>query len=189
MRRLSRIGFAAAAAALLTVVGCSSSSSSSSTAPTPTASSTAAAVGSPSAVPASPGTGGQGAQSVTNYVTYVGGTAGPANPSLPPVYIGFVNQQGGPTAVGLLATAGAQMAVNYANAELGGIAGHPIQLVTCFIASAEEEGTVCAQKFLADKNIHVVELGGVAIGVQSFYATLGGALPVIGGRGQFAAHA
>ena len=181
MRRLSRIGFAAAAAALLAVVGCSSSSSSSSTAPTPTASSTAAAVGSPSAVPASPGTGGQGAQSVTNYVTYVGGTAGPANPSLPPVYIGFVNQQGGPTAVGLLATAGAQMAVNYANAELGGVDGHPIQLVTCFIASAEEEGTVCAQKFLANKNVNVIELGGVAIGVQSFFSTLGGAKPVIDG--------
>jgi branched-chain amino acid transport system substrate-binding protein len=118
---------------------------------------------------------------VTNYVTYVDGKAGPANTSLPPVYIGFVNQQGGPTAVGLLATAGAQMAVKYANAELGGVDGHPIQLVTCFIASAEEEGTGCAQKFLANKNVNVVELGGVAVGVQSFYSTLGGAKPVIDG--------
>ena len=176
MRRLSRIGFAAAAAALLAVVGCSSSSSSSSSATTPTPTAAPA-----SAVPASPGTGGQGAQSVTNYATYVGGTAGPANSSLPPVYIGYVNQQGGPTAVGLLATAGAQMAVKYANAELGGIDGHPIQLVTCFIASAEEEGTTCAQKFLADKKIDVVNMGGVAIGVQSFFSTLHGSLPVIDG--------
>ena len=178
MRRLSRIGFAAVAAAALAAAGCSSSSSSSSsstpvTTPTPATSA--------SAVPASTGAGGLGAQSVTNYLTYVGGKAGPANSSLPPVYIGFVNQQGGPTAVGLLATAGAQMAVKYANADLGGIDGHPIQLVTCFIAAAEEEGTICAQKFLADKKIDVVELGGVAIGVQSFYATLGGALPVIDG--------
>jgi branched-chain amino acid transport system substrate-binding protein len=178
VRRLSRIGFAAVAAALLAAAGCSSSSSSGSsstpvTTPTP--------VGSATAVPASTGTGGQGAQSVTNYQTYVGGTAGPANKSLSPVYIGFVNQQGGPTAVGLLATAGAQMAVNYANAELGGVDGHPIQLVTCFIASAEEEGTVCAQKFLANKNVDVINLGGVAIGVQSFYSTLGGAKPVIDG--------
>jgi len=178
VRRLSRIGFAAVAAAALAAAGCSSSSSSSSsstpvTTPTPATSA--------SAVPASTGAGGLGAQSVTNYLTYVGGKAGPANSSLPPVYIGFVNQQGGPTAVGLLATAGAQMAVKYANADLGGIDGHPIQLVTCFIAAAEEEGTVCAQKFLADKKIDVVELGGVAIGVQSFYATLGGALPVIDG--------
>jgi len=179
VRRLSRVGFAAVAAALLAAAGCSSSSSSSSTT-TPTSAAPATAAPATSA-PASAGTGGQGAQSVTNYLTYVGGTAGPANKSLPPVYIGFVNQQGGPTAVGLLATAGAQMAVNYANAELGGVGGHPIQLVTCFIASAEEEGTTCAQKFLADKKIDVVNLGGVAIGVQSFYATLHGALPVIDG--------
>jgi branched-chain amino acid transport system substrate-binding protein len=175
VRRHSRIGFAAVAAALLAAAGCSSSSSSSSTSVA-----TLTPVPSTSA-PASAGTGGQGAQSVTDYLTYVGGTAGPANQSLPPVYIGFVNQQGGPTAVGLLATAGAEMAVKYANAELGGVGGHPIQLVTCFIASAEEEGTTCAQKFLADKNIHVVDMGGVAIGVQSFYATLHGALPVIDG--------
>ena len=73
------------------------------------------------------------------------------------------------------------MAVNYANAELGGVGGHPIQLVTCFIASAEEEGTVCAQKFLANKKVNVIELGGVAIGVQSFFGTLDGAKPVIDG--------
>jgi len=177
VRRLSRIGFAAVAAALLAAAGCSSSSSSSSSSATTAPSSAAPAT----SAPASAGTGGQGAQSVTNYVTYVGGTAGPANKSLPPVYIGFVNQQGGPTAVGLLATAGAQMAVNYANADLGGVDGHPIQLVTCFIASAEEEGTICAQKFLANKNVDVIEMGGVAIGVQSFYSTLGAAKPVIDG--------
>ena len=175
MRRLSRIGFAAVAAALLAAAGCSSSSSSSSTTTAPTSAAPA------TSLPASTGAGGLGAQSVTNYLTYVGGTAGPANKSLPPVYIGFVNQQGGPTAVGLLATAGAQMAVNYANADLGGVDGHPIQLVTCFIASAEEEGTICAQKFLANKNVDVINLGGVAIGVQSFYSTLGGAKPVIDG--------
>ena len=180
MRRLSRIGFAAVAAAVLAAAGCSSSSSSSSSSPT-TAPTTASTTGPTSAAPASTGAGGLGALSVTNYQSYVGGTAGPANKSLAPVYIGFVNQQGGPTAVGLLATAGAQMAVNYANADLGGVDGHPIQLVTCFIASAEEEGTVCAQKFLANKKVDVVELGGVAIGVQSFYSTLGGALPVIDG--------
>jgi branched-chain amino acid transport system substrate-binding protein len=180
VRRHKSLMVAALAAAALAAAGCSSSTSSSSAAASsPTAAASSAA---PSAtLPASTGTGGQGAQSVTNYLTYTGGKAGPANKSLPPVYIGFVNQQGGPTAVGLLATAGAQMAVNYANAELGGVDGHPIQLVTCFIASAEEEGTVCAQKFLANKNVDVINMGGVAIGVQSFYSTLGGAKPVIDG--------
>ena len=175
MRRHNRLGLAgfAAVAATVLAAGCSSSSSSS----TPAAPTSAAGT----SAPASAGTGGQGAQSVTNYVTYTGGKSGPADKSLPPVYIGFVNQQGGPTAVGLLATAGAQMAVNYANAELGGVGGHPIQLVTCFIASAEEEGTTCAQKFLANKKVNVINLGGVAVGVQSFYSTLHGAIPVIDG--------
>ena len=177
MRRHNRLGvagFAAVAAAVLTAAGCGSSSSSS----TPATSASSAPA---SSLPASTGTGGQGAQSVTNYLSYTGGKAGPADKSLPPVYIGYVNQQGGPTAVGLLATAGAQMAVNYANAELGGVDGHPIQLVTCFIASAEEEGTTCGQKLAADKDVSVVLEGGVAIGTQSFYSTIGGAKPVITG--------
>lgn len=174
MRRQKSLRFAGAVAALaaLAAAGCGSGGSSSATS-SPSAP--------PASLPASTGPGGQGAQSVTNYLAYVGGKAGPANKSLPPVYIGYVNQQGGPTAVGLLATAGAQMAVNYANAELGGVDGHPVQLVTCFIASAEEEGTGCAQKFLANKKIDVIDMGGVAIGVQSFYNTLGGARPVIDG--------
>jgi branched-chain amino acid transport system substrate-binding protein len=177
-RRLGLTGAAAVAVAVLAAAGCSSSSSSSTSG---SATSSAGSSPSSSSTLNNPGTGGQGAQSVTNYLQYTGGKAGAANSSLPPVYIGYVNQQGGPTAVGLLATAGAQMAVNYANAELGGVDGHPIKLVTCFIASAEEEGTVCAQKFLANKNINVVELGGVAIGVQSFYSTLGSSMPVIAG--------
>ncbi len=191
MHRHSRIGYAsltAIAVVALAAAGCSSSSSpssSSSSAPpssTPTASASTSAppASTPAASPTATG-GGLGAQSVTNYVQYVGGTAGPANSSLSPVYIGFVNQQGGPTTVGPLATAGAQMAVDYANADLGGVGGHPVKLVTCFIASAEEEGTGCAQKFLANKSVDVIEMGGVAIGVQSFFSTLGGAKPVIDG--------
>jgi branched-chain amino acid transport system substrate-binding protein len=174
--RLGACAVAALAAATLAAAGCSSSSSGSGG-----SNSGGGTAAPPSAVSTASGSGGQGAKSVTNYLTYTGGKAGPANKSLPPVYIGYVNQQGGPTAVGLLATAGAQMAVNYVNAELGGVDGHPVQLVTCFIASAEEEGTTCAQKFLANKNVDVVDMGGVAIGVQSFFTTLGGAKPVIDG--------
>ncbi len=180
-RRLGYTSLAAIAVASLAAAGCSSGSgSSSSSSSSPAPASSAPASSAPAASPTSTN-GGLGAQSVTNYLQYVGGKAGPANTSLPPVYIGFVNQQGGPTTVGPLATAGAQMAVNYANAELGGVDGHPIKLVTCFIASAEEEGTVCAQKFLANKSVDVIEMGGVAIGVQSFYSTLAGAKPVIDG--------
>ena len=88
---------------------------------------------------------------MTNYVKYVGGKNGAANNKLAPVQIGFFNQQGGAIVIGANATNGAQLAVNYANKHLGGVDGHPIKLVTCFIASAEEEGTTCGQKFLANK--------------------------------------
>jgi branched-chain amino acid transport system substrate-binding protein len=183
VRTYRRTGYAVAAlaAAALAAAGCSSSSSSPAASGSAASSGAAAPSSSSSAVSTASGSGGQGAQSVTNYLSYVNGKAGPANKSLPPVYIGYVNQQGGPTAVGLLATAGAQMAVNYANAELGGVDGHPIQLVTCFIASAEEEGTTCAQKFLANNKVNVIDMGGVAIGVQSFFSALNGAKPVIDG--------
>jgi branched-chain amino acid transport system substrate-binding protein len=118
---------------------------------------------------------------VTNYQTYVGGKPGKADPSLPPVYIGFVNQQGGQQQIGPLATTGAQIAVKYINTELGGIGGHPLVLKTCFIRSAEEEGTTCGQQFLADKSVNVIDEGAVAIGDQSFLSTIGTAKPVLVG--------
>jgi branched-chain amino acid transport system substrate-binding protein len=127
------------------------------------------------------GVGGAGAQSVTDYVKYTEGKAGKADQNMAPVYLGWVNQQGGQTEIGHFATSGAQLAVKYANAELGGVGGHPIQLKTCFIASAEEEGTTCGQRLVADKTVSVIAEGGVAIGTQSLYSTIGGAKPVVVG--------
>jgi branched-chain amino acid transport system substrate-binding protein len=118
---------------------------------------------------------------VTSYLSYTGGKSGQADSALPPVYIGWINQQGGQQSIGPLATAGAQMAVKYVNAELGGVDGHPVALKTCFIASAEEEGTTCGQQMAANKSVSVVAMGGVAIGVQSFYSTIGTSKPVIDG--------
>jgi branched-chain amino acid transport system substrate-binding protein len=181
-RRSAFLGISALAVAALAAAGCSSSSSTSSTAPPATSGAATTPASTGSASPSSSSSqGGLGPAAVTDYLSYVGGKAGPANNSLPPVLIGFVNQQGGQQVIGADATTGSQMAVKYINTELGGVGGHPLQLVTCFIASAEEEGTGCAQKFLANKNIHVVSMGGVVIGDQSFFATLGGKLPVVSG--------
>lgn len=127
------------------------------------------------------GQGGAGAQSVTDYVKYTGGKAGKADQSLPPVYVGWINQQGGQVEIGRFATNGAELAIKYVNEELGGVGGHPVQLKTCFIASAEEEGTTCGQKLAADKDVSVIGEGGVAIGMQSFYSTIAGAKPVVAG--------
>ncbi|HEX5396472.1 MAG TPA: hypothetical protein VFX74_05190, partial [Candidatus Limnocylindria bacterium] len=117
-----RTGYAVAAltAAALAVAGCSSSSSSSSAASGGSASASApAASGSSAPVSTASGSGGLGAQSVTNYLSYVGGKAGAANSSLPPVTIGYINEQGDANPPGALASDGAKMAVNYINKELG----------------------------------------------------------------------
>jgi branched-chain amino acid transport system substrate-binding protein len=174
-RRHSALGYVgvAAIAAAAMAAGCSSGSSSSSTAagaPSPTV----------SVSPAS-GTGGAGAQSVTNYLSYTGGKPGAANNSLAPVQVGWLNQQGGASAVGPLATAGAQAAVKYVNEQLGGVDGHPLKLVTCFIANTDAEGGTCGQQFAADKSIDVIGEGGVAIGIQPFYTAIGNKTPVIVG--------
>ncbi|PWU24634.1 MAG: hypothetical protein C5B48_05345, partial [Candidatus Rokuibacteriota bacterium] len=118
---------------------------------------------------------------MTNYLTYVHGHAGKANPRKSKIHVGWINQQGGQIVIGALSTAGAQLAVKYVNSELGGVDGHPVVLDTCFIKSAEEEGTTCGQKFANDKRVSVIGAGAVATGIQSFYSTIHGAKPVIAG--------
>jgi branched-chain amino acid transport system substrate-binding protein len=172
--RRGLLGIAAITAAALVAAGCGSGGSNSSN-------STSGGNNSNSAANAAKGPGGAGTRSITNYLAYADGKAGKADSSLTPVYIGWINQQGGQQTIGPLATAGAQMAVKYINTQLGGVGGHPVALKTCFITSAEEEGTTCGQQMAADKQVPVIDLGGVAIGVQSFYSTIGTSKPVIDG--------
>ena len=100
--RTGLVGLATLAATVIVATACGSSSSSSSS----TASSSAGGSSSSStSTPASTsGSGGAGSKSVTDYLSYIGGKAGPADKSLPPVTIGFVNQQGGQQQIGPLAT-------------------------------------------------------------------------------------
>ena len=127
------------------------------------------------------GSGGAGEKSVTDYVDYVGGKAGKADSSKPPIYIGWLNQEGGQQEIGAAATDGADLAVKLVNEELGGIDGRPVALRKCFIRNAEEEGTTCGQKLGNDKDVVAINVGGVAIGIQPFYSTIGGKKPVIVG--------
>ncbi len=117
-------------------------------------------------------------QSVTNFVSYIGSSSKGAAKGTP-VKVGFLNQQGGQVVIGAKATIGAQAAVTYINKN-GGIAGHPIKLDTCFIKAAEEEGSKCAQQFLKNKDV-VAATGGVVTGIQSFYKTINGKIPVVTG--------
>ena len=92
-----------------------------------------------------------------------------------------MNQQGGQVVIGGLATAGAELAVKYVNDQLGGVDGHPVALVKCFVRSNEEEGTTCGQKLVNNKRIAVIASGAVATGAQSFFGTIRGAKPVVTG--------
>jgi branched-chain amino acid transport system substrate-binding protein len=125
--------------------------------------------------------GGAGEQSVTDYVDYIGGKAGKADPSKPTINIGWLNQEGGQTEIGAAATDGADLAVKVVNEQLGGIDGHPVALKKCFIRNAEEEGTTCGQRLGNDEDVAAINVGGVAIGIQPFYSTIGGKKPVIVG--------
>jgi branched-chain amino acid transport system substrate-binding protein len=179
LRTYRRTGYAAAAlaAVALAAVGCSSSSSSSSSSAAASSSSAAASAPATGSTPISGSTTDTG---VSNYLTYVGGKAGAANNALPPVTIGYMNEQGDANPPGELSTNGAQMAVSYINAQLGGVDGHPLKLDTCF-TTTEAQGGTCADQFLADKSLPLVATGGVATGAQTFFNTIAGKIPVIDG--------
>jgi len=83
----------------LAAVGCGSGTSSTSSSPSGSSSS------SNSNSAANAGSGGAGSKSITNYLTYADGKTGKANSSLPPVYIGWLNQQGGSQAMAWAADA------------------------------------------------------------------------------------
>ncbi|UGS34432.1 hypothetical protein DSM104329_00810 [Capillimicrobium parvum] len=186
MRRLARsipavrprpaIAALLAAGALGVVAGCGSNDSSTSpaTGASTSAASTAASTAAPTTAeaPASttPAAGGS-SQSVTDYAAYVGGS-GKADAGKSPVYVGWVNQEGGQQTIGAAATDGADLAVQAVNDMYGGIDGHPLKLKKCFIKSAEEEGTSCAQKLGNDPDVKLVVMGGVAIGIQAFYSSI-----------------
>lgn len=116
---------------------------------------------------------------ITNYVAYTGGKAGAANPKLAPVKIGWVNNQGGQLVIaGTAPTAGAQTAVKWINKHGGGIGGHPLKLVECYVKNAEAEGLNCAQQFLNDKSVHAIAFGALAVGANTIDKTVAGKKPI-----------
>ena len=117
---------------------------------------------------------------MTDFAGYVGGS-GAADTSLPPVKIGYINQQGGSIVVTDTNDDGVDIGVKYINEDAGGIGGRPLEVVQCFIADTEEEGQQCGQQFANDDEIVAVVTGPTVTGTESFYAAIAGAKPVIGG--------
>jgi branched-chain amino acid transport system substrate-binding protein len=116
-------------------------------------------------------------QAAGAYQSFVGGTAGKAGSSSP-VFIGFVNDEGGIPSFPEGSVA-AEAAVKFVNDNLGGVAGHPVALKKCLVAGNEEQGQACAQQFLNDKQVKVIVEDSQVVGAQAFHQTLRGKLPVV----------
>jgi branched-chain amino acid transport system substrate-binding protein len=117
---------------------------------------------------------------VSDYAKYVGAkSSGAADPSKSPIVVGWVNEQGGPTAIGPNSTLGADFAVKYLNEKLGGIDGHPVKLFKCFTSTSEEQGQTCGQKMVNNKAVKVIAVGAVVVGDQSLVATVDGQKPMV----------
>jgi branched-chain amino acid transport system substrate-binding protein len=117
------------------------------------------------------------AASVATFTAYTGGHAGEATGT--PIDIGILNSQGGGDAFPEYTTE-LKSAVGLINNQLGGAAGHPIDIKTCFIADQDSQGQSCAQQFLSDPKMLAIMQGAIDIGSDTFHATIAGKIPVVG---------
>jgi branched-chain amino acid transport system substrate-binding protein len=108
-----------------------------------------------------------------------GGTA-PAPASGEALRIGFINQEAGSVGVYPETVAAAEAAVEYINTELGGLDGHPLELVKCVT-----DGTVPATQRCAEQMVNegvVFAQAGLDNNLQALHPILEAAgIPLLGG--------
>lgn len=95
--------------------------------------------------------------------------AASSSPTGTPIKIGLADPTSGPAPYPE-AGYGAQAAVHYVNTDLGGINGHPLQLVTCNTDGTPETNVNCANTFVQD---------GVVAVVDGYEAAAGAELPIL----------
>jgi branched-chain amino acid transport system substrate-binding protein len=143
-----------AAAAACSSSSSTSSSASSSTASSPATSSSASASGSASAAATtSAGT------SAAGLAKFLPGKKAAGTP----VKVGLINNEGSSPVAEPSTGDAAVAAADYANAELGGIAGHPIQVIRCAENEDVASATACANEMVQD-NVSVVDIGTTGLG-------------------------
>jgi branched-chain amino acid transport system substrate-binding protein len=97
----------------------------------------------------------------------IGGTTSTsaAQPTGEPITIGFVNSEGGAFSVPELRV-GNEVAADYVNSHLGGVAGRPLEVVRCATDGSPESSIDCANQLVEAGVVAVVEgtdLGGDAM--------------------------
>jgi len=115
------------------------------------------------------------AQQASILAKYTGGKVGTASET--PIQIGWVNTDTGLSAFPVM-TQGVKAAVAFANAHLDGIDGHPIDLVTCSIAT-EEDGQSCGATYLNNPNINLILEGVLIQGSDTFYKAINNTKTII----------
>jgi len=80
-----------------------------------------------------------------------------------PVKIGLINNEGSSPVAEPSTGDAAVAAADYANAELGGIGGHPIQVVRCAENEDVASSTACANEMVQD-NVAAVDIGTTGLG-------------------------
>lgn len=128
----------------------------------------------------SPSSNAQSASSGSSSASHNATTLGTKTASGTPLKIGFINENAGSIITFPEATAAAQAAVRYINDNLGGVGGHPIQLVSCVTDGTPSSSESCAQQMVSDGVVAV--FGGVDLNMDAWYSTLNSAnIPVVGG--------
>lgn len=120
--------------------------------------------------------GGPSAESVAFGVKWIGGKEEEADSSLPPVEIGFVNQEGAVPSYAEQRKA-LEPAVEFINEKLGGIEGHPIKVNYC-VVQGEADGQKCAAQFL-NEGLEIIQYGLLVEGGESFFKTIQGKVPTL----------
>jgi branched-chain amino acid transport system substrate-binding protein len=93
-----------------------------------------------------------------------------ADPDGEPIVIGMINQENTPLGSFPEIRGAVEAAVRWVNAELGGVGGRPIELVTCITSFSVEQSQACAQE--------MVQAGAVAL-VGGIDVTSNGSIPVL----------
>jgi branched-chain amino acid transport system substrate-binding protein len=138
------------------LAACSSSSStaSSSTTASPSGAASASAGGSSNSA-----SGSASALSTAGLSQFLPGTKASGTP----VKVGLINNEGSSASAAPNVGDAAVAAAQYANDELGGIAGHPIQITRCAEEEDTASATACANEMVQD-NVAVTVIGGVGTG-------------------------
>jgi len=96
-----------------------------------------------------------------------------------PIVIGTINQDTGATGAFPELTAADKVAIDFINTELGGVDGHPIELVTCNTDFNPDLSQSCAQEMVTKRVAAVV--GGIDIWGTGIQTLENNGIPYVGG--------